>query len=223
MLDNFSLERLVLITPPILLALTVHEFAHAWSAYKLGDPTAKNEGRLTLNPLHHMDPIGTFAIFITAMVGFGIGWARPVPVNPYNFKHMDRDDLLVSIAGPASNMLQAIVMGVAVRVCLWLGLAVNSPLVMMLFAGLTINLALAIFNMLPIFPLDGSHILRALVPSRYKIMLDESRRYAPLLLLFLIFTPILGYIISPFIFRFSVLFLGSDQLFRSLAYYFYQM
>lgn len=207
---DFDLGRMILITPPILLALTIHEFAHAWTAYQLGDPTAKDQGRITLNPIKHLDPIGTIAIFITAMAGVGIGWAKPVPVNPYNFKNMDRDDLLVSIAGPVSNMLQALVMGLVVRLLLITGmLPMQSSIILMLLVGVQINLALAIFNMIPIFPLDGSHILRALAPTNMKVWLDEIRPYASILLLILIFTPVLGYIIVPFIRIFGKIFVGS--------------
>ena len=203
-----TLAQYILLTPVILFSLSIHEFAHAWMANKLGDPTAKNEGRLTLNPIKHIDPIGLIAFFILKF-----GWAKPVPVNPYNFKNLDRDDMLVSAAGPASNFIIALIVGLAIRIWLMAGNIAPAAFYMLRLA-LFMNLALAIFNLIPVFPLDGSHILRSLLPTEKKITFDQTKHYGPFILIGLImlgnFTgiSILGIIIFPFVNFFTRIFAG---------------
>jgi Zn-dependent protease len=141
----------------LAVAISVHEAAHAFIAYKLGDPTAKNQGRLTLNPLKHLDPIGTLMLFIARF-----GWGKPVPVNPHNFKNPVRDSALTAFAGPASNFITALILSVPLK---YIGL----PLWLMdiLWLTLDINIILGIFNLLPFPPLDGSKIFAIFVPKRF--------------------------------------------------------
>lgn len=154
------------IAAAVLLALSVHEYFHAWTAYSLGDPTAKNAGRLTVNPLAHLDPIGTFLIFIV-----GIGWGKPVPINPANFKNQKRGELLVGLSGPASNFLMALAAGLFIRF-----FEISNPgFFIFLSFFVWINLVLSLINVLPIPPLDGSHMLFALpLPESAKFFLAKN-------------------------------------------------
>ncbi|MCS7279026.1 MAG: site-2 protease family protein [Thermodesulfobacteriaceae bacterium] len=172
----FDFKLFLLLIPSLLLALTVHEFSHGLLAYHLGDPTPKWAGRLTLNPLKHLDFFGTLTLFLTQ----AIGWAKPVPINPHYFKNFWRDMALVSLAGPISNLLLAIVMGLFYHFFNYLYLTFTKlsflePLVMMSYLGVRINLGLGIFNLLPIPPLDGSKILVKFLPQefRYKFLSYE--------------------------------------------------
>ncbi len=209
-----DLNTLILIAPPILLALTLHEFSHAFAAFRLGDDTAKQMGRLSLNPLRHLDLVGTVMIFLVHF-----GWAKPVPVNGMNLQNPKRDMLWISLAGPVSNMVLALLSGILMRVLVSMGLdAAQMPwiriLYMMLFFSLQINLALAIFNILPIAPLDGSKILFGILPRQYEHWVIPLERYGPLVLLGLIIlghstnVSILGRIIWPFVGFFTKLFAG---------------
>lgn len=209
-----QITHLILIAPPILLALTFHEYAHAYIAHRLGDDTARQNGRLTLNPLRHLDPLGTIMIF---MVQFG--WAKPVPVNPYNLRNPKRDMLWISAAGPISNMFLALGSGLLFRFLSDVVPAAerNSTLglmVLMLFLSLKINLALAVFNILPIAPLDGSKILYGVLPPQFGKMIFALERYGPFILIGLIIlgrttdVSILGGLIWPFVDFFSRLFAG---------------
>jgi len=213
------LAEFLIIAPPILIALTFHEFAHAFVAYRLGDSTAKEMGRLTLNPLKHLDLLGTAMLFIVH-----IGWAKPVPVNPYNFKNPKRDLLWVSLAGPVSNLMLAFIFGL---ICRYMGIeslrqleyGVVGIIQFMIAFGMIINIILAFFNFLPIPPLDGSKILIGLVPQEYERQLIPYLRYGPTILIALIaigyFTKvsILWSIINPFVKFFSYLFAGADLSF----------
>jgi Zn-dependent protease len=207
-------QTLLLIAPPILLALTFHEYAHAYAAYRYGDDTAKQSGRLTLNPLRHLDPLGTIMIFLVHF-----GWAKPVPVNPSRLGNPKKDMLWISAAGPLANMVLALASGLLIRVLLVMG---NTPdrhtaiglLFFILVMSLQINLALAIFNILPIAPLDGSKILSALLPARYGKLIYFLERYGPFILIGLILfgqatgVSVLGGLIWPFVDFFSALFAG---------------
>lgn len=154
---GFDLPRMLLMAPVILFSLTFHEFAHAWLALKLGDPTAAAEGRVSLNPLRHLDPIGTIAIFLV-----GFGWAKPVPINPYFLRGQARGFALTAIAGPAANFIAALAFGTIYRL---LDLAhVGGFLLLIATLGVYINLALAAFNLIPIPPLDGSRVVYYLLP-----------------------------------------------------------
>ncbi|MCD6595032.1 site-2 protease family protein [bacterium] len=169
----------ILWIPGLLLALTFHEYAHGKVAYELGDPTAARAGRLTLNPLSHLDPLGTIALFI-----FHIGWAKPVPINPYYFKNPRRDTVLVSIAGPAVNFILAIISGLILKIMSSMGLY-NTPGWRMILYTMDINVILAMFNLIPVPPLDGSKILFGIVKMRDSTMF-MLERFGPMILLGLI-------------------------------------
>ena len=193
MLD-LSLTRLIYVVPAIVIALTFHEYAHARVSYAFGDPTAKNAGRLTLNPLKHLDPIGALLLIVA-----GFGWAKPVPVNPRNFRNYKRDDIIVSLAGVAMNLLQVVVFS-ALYVILWRSSAAlrgNEAFNTIFFYLIGINTTLIIFNLIPIPPLDGSHVAENLlarrVPYRVWAFLHQYGRY---ILLALLWLGILDYPIS---------------------------
>lgn len=207
-------QTLLLIAPPILLALTFHEYAHAYMAYRYGDDTARQSGRLTLNPLRHLDPLGTIMIFIVHF-----GWAKPVPVNPNRLRNPKKDMLWISAAGPLANMVLALASGLLIRVLLTIGVTPDRHtaiglLFFMVIMSLQINLALAIFNILPIAPLDGSKILFALLPVRYEKLIYFLERYGPFILIGLIIfsqatgVSVLGGLIWPFVDFFRTLFAG---------------
>jgi Zn-dependent protease len=187
----------------LILAITIHEFCHALAADYLGDPTPRSNGRLTLNPLAHADPIGTFLLpLISALSGIPtIGWAKPVPIDPFNFRHPKRDEIITSLAGPASNLSLAIITSLFLRF-----LPINSSFISyILYIFILINISLAIFNLIPIPPLDGSHIFLNLLPENQKIKWEAAfSQYGFILLILLIFFPfgrqsILSSIMSPII------------------------
>ncbi len=212
-----DLTQIILIAPSVLLALAFHEFSHGWVANRLGDPTARLAGRLTMNPLSHLDILGTIMLFIPPH----IGWAKPVPVNPYNLNQPKRDIVWVSLAGPGANLLMALGFGLVIR-GLNAGLLGNMPLpdpaVMIIFYGLLINISLAVFNLIPIPPLDGSRILGGLLPTDLEMEYRKLDHFGPFLILILVMVgsflhiPILGFIITPFVRFFAGLFAGIPNL-----------
>ncbi|MBN2035715.1 MAG: site-2 protease family protein [Chitinispirillaceae bacterium] len=176
-------DLLVLRIPVILLALTIHEYAHGYVAWRLGDPTAKNAGRLTFNPIAHLDVFGTI------MLMFGpFGWAKPVPVNGYNFANPKRDSLWVSLAGPASNIIAAVVFGYTYRMLGALAPeAFANPQVLIFFQlAILINIGIAFFNLIPVPPLDGSHILLSLLPNRLIPSYLNKMRFVPTIFLIML-------------------------------------
>jgi len=184
--------EMLLMVPAIVLGLTIHEFAHGWTAYRLGDSTARYQGRLTLNPAAHIDVIGLVMLFIA-----GFGWARPVPVNPVNLRgNLRRSMMLVSLAGPAANLVLAVAGAVALGLGIW-----HFPLGREIFVAIIrINVVLAVFNLLPVPPLDGSKILAGLLPGRQE-WLYALENYGVIILLVLLFTGVigrvLGWVITP--------------------------
>jgi len=175
----------------LVILLTFHEYGHAWMALKCGDDTAKNEGRLSLNPLVHLDPIGTgliplVQIFVPQARGLLIGWARQVPVNPNNLRHAKRDDILVSMAGPAMNVILAVVFVLLGKICL---LAGYEPGFKVCETMGVMSLMLCFFNCLPIPPLDGSHVMRVLIGMDYYTYMQIAQYGFLLILLILNFVP----------------------------------
>ncbi len=187
----------------LIIAITFHEFCHALAADHMGDPTPRSRGRLTLNPLAHADPIGTIALpLINLITGFPtIGWAKPVPIDPFNFRHPKKDEIIVSLAGPASNLLLAIIGSLIIRF-----LPLSEIFILFFYLLTFVNISLFIFNLIPIPPLDGSHILLNILPEKSRLQWEETfDRYGFILIIVLVFFPIangqslVSLVISPII------------------------
>lgn len=198
--ESWLFERLLLLIP-LLLSLTVHEWAHAYSAYRLGDDTASRLGRLTLNPIPHIDVIGTILL---PMMGVPFGWAKPVPVDPVRFRrdiNMSTGMLITAAAGPLSNLLIAVVCVVLLSVLLRsnpeLVAGDGKSVLFLLYNMVSLNVILALFNMLPIYPLDGSRVVDGLISRRLRPAWERFARYSPLLLILIV--------LSPSLFGFSLL------------------
>lgn len=192
-MPELDVLSLVIIFLVLLCSLSVHEAAHAWSASRLGDDTAKRHGRVTLNPIVHIDPIGTLllpAVAIASGSGMIFGWAKPTPITVRNLGHPRRDSVLVTFAGPASNLAIAVLATFVFR---------HSTGVAQLiaFEALRLNVLLAVFNMLPIPPLDGGQIMMALLPPRISTQLGFLYQYGFLILMGLLFTGVLGQLLAP--------------------------
>jgi Zn-dependent protease len=203
-LPDLNVPALVIAFLVLLFSLSVHEAAHAWSASRLGDDTAKRLGRVTLNPVVHTDPIGTLLLPLIAIVSNApiIGWAKPTPVNVRNLRQPRRDHVLVTAAGPASNLMIAMAAAIALRAMPGggssaVGVDVLTPLGMILDQALLLNVLLAVFNMLPIPPLDGGQILMTLLPPRVAMRLGFMYEYGFLILMGLLLTGVLSYLIGP--------------------------
>lgn len=164
--------------PVLLFAITIHEYAHGRSASFLGDPTAKYSGRLSFNPIHHIDPLGALCLFL-----FNFGWARPVPINPANFKKIRRDVTIVSLSGPVSNLIVGMIAGLFIRYLLF----PSEIYIKILLYMLLMNVGLGLFNLIPIPPLDGSHVLENILPYNLSNIYRQSMRYGPLILMGIIF------------------------------------
>jgi len=192
MFDLPSIPTLIITIPVFLLALTIHEFAHGWVANLLGDPTARLQGRLTLNPIAHLDPIGTLAI-----VFIGFGWARPVPVDSRYLKRPQRDMMFIAAAGPASNVVLAVLSAFCVRMIPWSGSSPEwvwlvKPVLLMLYTSVGANVILAVFNLLPIPPLDGSRVLSGLLPLRQAISFNRLEPYGGIIIFLLFITGVMN-------------------------------
>ena len=175
-LSSETIYWILFAVPTILMASTVHEYAHGWAAFKLGDPTAKAAGRLTLNPLKHIDPVGAIS-----MILFRFGWSKPVPINEYNFEKREIGTALTALAGPLSNMLLALLGGLLN----WI-IKPDGILFVILFVFVSINISLAVFNLLPIPPLDGHKIARALLPKKIRYYWERMERFSIFIILLFI-------------------------------------
>lgn len=191
---------------PVLFAITLHEAAHGWVAYKLGDPTAKSRGRITINPIKHIDPMGTVVvpIFLATLSGFVMGWAKPVPVEPRYFKSPLLDMALVAVAGPASNFVMA---------CFWaffivtVDAALNPSSTLSFLAdmgekGIYINIILMVLNLLPIPPLDGGRVVAGILPPSLARPFMQLERFGMIIILLLLVSGILGKIMWPIVLHF---------------------
>ncbi|MHB1946899.1 MAG: site-2 protease family protein [Gammaproteobacteria bacterium] len=205
MLELTAVQKIAISIIPVLFAITVHEVAHGWMASKFGDQTAKLSGRLTLNPLKHIDPVGTILVpaIMIMLGGFIFGWAKPVPVDARNMRNPKRDMAIVAAAGPIANLVMAF---------FWAGIAklgfallpveswFSEPLILMGQTGILINLVLCILNCLPIPPLDGSRILYNILPGRAGWYFYRLEPYGFFILVILMISGVLGWIINPPIF-----------------------
>ena len=212
-IDISHVRLLIASLLPMLLGMIVHEVSHGLVARRLGDPTADMLGRLTLNPIPHIDPMGLLCFVFTSLLGgFIFGWAKPVPVNPRYFRKPARDMMLVALAGPGSNFLLALLfgLGVAVLFLSWPEAFINrmSPvqpsatqqfLVLMCTQGILINLCLAWFNLLPLPPLDGSRVVSYFLPMHMALSYARLERYGLLVLLVLLVSGVLGKVLGPLV------------------------
>ncbi len=191
---NFDLLTLILLLPILLVSMMAHEVSHGYVAYRLGDPTAKAHGRLTLNPLKHLDPLGTAMFVITYMLGgFIFGWAKPVPVTSYYFKNQQRGMLLVGLAGPVANFAVAVIVALVLNLLHpaatggLLDFRGGDTLFRVLFLAFQVNVVLGVFNLVPIPPLDGSRVLGGFLPADAYRRWVELDRYGMIFLLLIFF------------------------------------
>ena len=197
MIELNTIQLLIVMAPPLLLAITLHEVAHGWVALRCGDATAKAQGRLSLNPLRQVDPVGTVLVpaLLAVFGGFIFGWAKPVPVNYHRLRQPKRDMALVALAGPGANLVMALgwalaaLLGYAARTTLpWLG----EPLMAMGVAGVDVNVMLGVLNLVPIPPLDGSRVLAGVLPDRYGEAMARMEPYGLIILVLLLVSGVLN-------------------------------
>jgi Zn-dependent protease len=185
----------------LLFSIIIHEVSHGYAAVLMGDPTPRLQGRLTLNPLKHIDPVGSILVpLITALFGFAFGWAKPVVYNPYNIKNKRLGEFLIAGAGPASNLALAFIFGLIIRSIEITG--ANAPFIAILTYVVIINVVLAVFNLIPLPPLDGSKLIFAFLPHQYGKFRHILERYSPIFVVIAVFfiwdfiTPVLPRLVS---------------------------
>lgn len=189
---GLNILNMVAGVPGLIIALVVHEYAHAVIAVHMGDDTPRFTGRLTLNPLAHIDPIGTLMLLVAQF-----GWAKPVLINPNNFRHWKKGEICVALAGPAANLIAAFIALVVQIIVIKLGLFTTTALRPVLNLIVLYNINFAIFNMIPLPPLDGSKVLMCFLPTAWNYKLASLERYSFLILILLMMTPVFSYILIP--------------------------
>ena len=189
---DFNIFNMIAGIPGLIIAMVIHEYAHARVADAMGDDTPRLSGRLTLNPVSHIDPIGMLMLFIMQF-----GWAKPVMINLNNFRNFKRGELYVSLAGPVSNLLTAFVALLFMAIYIKLGLPMSRGLQLVMYLIVLYNINFAIFNMIPLPPLDGSKVLMSFLPYEWSYKLAQVERYSFFILILLMMTPVFGYILIP--------------------------
>jgi Zn-dependent protease len=189
---NFDIFSMIAGIPGLIIAMVIHEYAHARVAVAMGDDTPRLMGRLTLNPIAHVDPIGLLMLFIMQF-----GWAKPVSINPNNFHNWKRGELYVSLAGPVSNLIMAFLALVFMVIYMKLGMPMSRGLRIVMYLIVLYNINFAIFNMIPIPPLDGSKVLMSFLPDEWNYKMASIERYSFFILIAIMMTPVLGYILVP--------------------------
>lgn len=201
--NSFNLLQMILLYGiPLLFAITLHEVAHGWVAYRCGDPTAKLLGRLTVNPLKHIDIIGTVVVpaILVATTGFIFGWAKPVPVNWGNLHHQRRDVALVALAGPAANLLMALLWAIIIKITMLIDsdqARSTQVILAMSSIGLKVNIILMVLNLIPIPPLDGSRVITSFISPLWAYQLQRYEQYGFILLVVLLVSGILNKVMMP--------------------------
>lgn len=206
-MDEFTLiQKIIIYAIPVIFAITVHEAAHGWMASKLGDQTARLMGRLTLNPIKHIDPVGTIIVPIVMLMftPFLLGWAKPVPVDWRNLRRPRQDMAWVAVAGPVANLLMLVLWTLVAKLILISGFADQQyapPFMAMALTGISINIILMVLNLIPVPPLDGSRIVSSLLPPRTAILYNRLEPYGLIVVVVLMVTGVLGDVFMPLVFR----------------------